>query len=70
MAIAVGTPVIALFVPSTPGDTGPLYDLHKHVVIHKNRPCDSCDAHKCERPFCMELITVEEVFGEMRRFLA
>jgi ADP-heptose:LPS heptosyltransferase len=69
MAIAVGTPVVALFVPSTPKDTGPLYDLHKHVVIHKEMPCNPCVSKNCGDPYCMELITVDEVFGAMRRFL-
>jgi len=69
MAVAVGTTVIALFVPSTPKDTGPLYDLHKHVVIHKEMPCNPCNSNKCESPFCMELITVDEVFAAVRKFL-
>ena len=70
MAIAVGTPVIALFVPSTPKDTGPLYDLDKHVVVHKEMPCNPCVSKYCGDPYCMDLITVGEVFGEMRRFLS
>jgi len=69
MAIAVGIPVVALFVPSAPEDTGPLYDLHRHVVIRKDAPCHPCDAYRCESPFCMELITVDEVFDAVRKFL-
>lgn len=70
MAIALGIPVVALFVPSEPEDTGPLYDLHKHVVIHKAMPCNPCDTNKCETPSCMELIAVNEVFDAVRKFLS
>ncbi len=69
MAVAVGTATIALFVPSEPEDTGPLYDLQKHIVIHKEMPCDPCSVNKCETPSCMELITVDEVFDAVRKFL-
>ncbi len=69
MAVAVGTPTVALFVPSVPEDTGPLYDLQKHIVIHKEIPCNPCSANKCETPSCMELITVDEVFDAVRKFL-
>jgi len=69
MAIALGIPVVALFVPSAPEDTGPLYDLHRHVVIRKDAPCQPCDAYRCKTPYCMELITVDEVFSAVRKFL-
>ncbi len=69
MAIAVGTPVVAFFVSADPGKTGPYYDLDKHKVIRKEKPCDPCIDRKCKRPFCMELISVEEVFEALRETL-
>ncbi|RLA93178.1 MAG: hypothetical protein DRG83_21360, partial [Deltaproteobacteria bacterium] len=62
MAIAVGTPTISLFVPSRVEHTGPYQDFHIHKVIKKNRPCLECIRKYCGDPWCMDLISVEEVF--------
>ncbi len=69
MAVAVGTPVVAMFVSADPAHTGPYYDLEKHIVIRKERPCDPCISKKCKNPFCTELIHVEEVFKALRDIL-
>ncbi|HDH53118.1 MAG TPA: glycosyltransferase family 9 protein [Nitrospirae bacterium] len=69
MAVAIGTPVIALFVSADPGNTGPYYDLDKHTVIRKEKPCSPCISRKCKRPFCMESINIEEVFEAFKETL-
>ncbi len=62
LAIAVHTPVIALFVPSILQYTGPYQDLDTHTVIHKKRPCEPCARKYCKKPYCMSSISVKEVF--------
>ena len=62
VAIAVGTPTVSLFVPSRVEHTGPYQDLYKHKVIRKPPPCDPCLTKYCRHPWCMDLISVEEVF--------
>ncbi len=62
VAIAVGTPTVSLFVPSRVEHTGPYQDFYKHKVIRKPPPCDPCLIKYCSDPWCMDLISVEEVF--------
>ncbi|MBI5238206.1 MAG: glycosyltransferase family 9 protein [Deltaproteobacteria bacterium] len=62
MAIALSTPVVALYAVADPARTGPLYDREIHTVIKKERTCDPCVGKKCEYQKCMEAITVDEVF--------
>lgn len=63
MAIAVGTPVVALFAVSDWRRSGPASDLKKHVVIQKWITCDPCLSKRCPyaEPLCMANITVDEV---------
>lgn len=61
MAIALGTPVVALYAVADPAKTGPVYDSHMHRVIKKPRTCDPCVSKKCAYQKCMEAITVDEV---------
>lgn len=61
-AIAVGTSTISLFVPSNSNATGPVQDLDRHRVIIRKKPCTPCTEKYCRDPFCMGLITVDEVF--------
>lgn len=63
LAVAVGTPVVALFAVSDPDRSGPAYDLDKHVVIRKWRTCDPCFSKNCPyaEPICMDNIAVDEV---------
>ncbi len=61
IAIAVGTPVVALYAVADSKKTGPLYDKGRHRVIQKGRTCDPCVSKKCEYQKCMEAISVEEV---------
>lgn len=67
MAIAVGTPVVALFSVADPKRSGPYYDMGKHVTIKKERTCDPCVSKKCKDQKCMRQITVSEVFDAVRQ---
>lgn len=62
VAIAVGTPVVALYAVSDGIRTGPCYDQERHRVIQKWKICDPCVAKKCDYQKCMENISVEEVY--------
>lgn len=62
MAIALSTPVVALYAVADPARTGPLYDTEIHRVIKKERTCDPCVGKKCEYQKCMEAFTIDEVF--------
>ena len=71
MAIALQVKTVSLFCPTNVRNVGPSQDLHLHRVIKKEKPCDPCVAKKgCEKPFCMELITVDEVYGAVKELLS
>lgn len=70
LAIAVGTPVVALFAVSDPEISGPYYDLDKHLVVKKERICDPCASKKCRYQKCMENISVDEVFDSVMKILS
>lgn len=69
LAVAVGTPVTALFAVSDFRRSGPAYDLDRHIVIQKSRTCDPCLSKRCPYPLpiCMENITVGEVRAAVER---
>jgi ADP-heptose:LPS heptosyltransferase len=71
LAVAVGTPVVALFAVSDPARSGPAYDLDRHIVVRKWRTCDPCLSKRCPhaRPMCMENISVNEVAAAVARIL-
>lgn len=71
LAVAVGTPVVALFAVSDPARSGPAYDLDRHVVIRKWRTCDPCLSKNCPypEPICMDNISVEEVCAAVHGIL-
>jgi ADP-heptose:LPS heptosyltransferase len=62
IAVALKTPTISLFVPSTVRHTGPYQDLEIHKVIRKPKPCSPCIKKYCNDPNCMSIISVEEVY--------
>lgn len=61
VAIAVRTPTVSLFVVSNPADTGPIYDLDIHKVIHKPRSSSNQNI--------MECVQVNEVLVEIEAIL-
>lgn len=69
MAVALRTRTISLFCPTNSWGVGPVQDLYLHRVIRKDRPCNPCVSKRCKNPYCMELITVDEVFDAVQEFL-
>ena len=65
IAVAAGTPVVALFGPTAPWRTGPFGKGHR--VVRKDLPCSPCFRKKCKNPRCMTEIEVAEVFGAVER---
>lgn len=63
VAIAAGTPVVALFAVSDWRRSGPASDFDKHVVIQKWQTCIPCLSKRCPyaEPLCMANISVDEV---------
>jgi ADP-heptose:LPS heptosyltransferase len=61
MAIGLGVPLVALFCPSDSLVTGPLHNS-RSIVIRKEKPCNPCLYRRCPDPFCMNQISVDEVF--------
>ncbi|MFZ3122475.1 MAG: glycosyltransferase family 9 protein [Thermodesulfovibrionales bacterium] len=69
IAVAVGTPVAALFAVADPGRSGPYYDMDKHTIIKKDRTCAPCASKKCKHQTCMENISIDEVFEAIVPYL-
>lgn len=67
LAVAMETPVVALFGPTDPARTGP-YGKH-HTVIRMELSCSPCFLKTCETRQCMQGITVEDVFQAIRKKL-
>lgn len=70
MAVAVKTPVVALFGPTNPSNSRPYGEGHEYIF--KYVECSPCFHHlgsptqycpKCIRRECMEAITAEDVFN-------
>jgi len=64
VAVAVGTPVVAIFGRNNPGLSpdrwGPLGEEDR--ILHKDVGCETCLAHNCEKDFaCLKAITADEV---------
>ena len=64
LAAAVGTPVIALFGPTSPARTGPYNQIDQ--VIRAGVQCSPCFRKECESMICMKEITVESVWERIR----
>lgn len=61
LAIALKTPVIALYAPTDPKICGPFHAEHVYLIA-KPRTCTPCLRRSCRYPFCMLQITPQEVF--------
>ena len=70
LAVAVGTPVVALFAMADAKHSGPAYDLDRHLVIQKWRTCVPCVGKKCTYQLCMENIAVDEVAAAVEQVLS
>jgi len=67
IAVAVATPVIALFGPTSPSRTGPYGE--GNIVIRKEMDCSPCFLKKCESRRCMKDISVDDVFKAVKEML-
>jgi heptosyltransferase II len=64
-AAALRTPLVALFGATCPERTGPWGGTSR--VIRKSFPCSPCFRKECRKDrWCMEAITVEEVWGAVQ----
>lgn len=61
IAVAVKTPLIALFGPGSLKKHGPYGDGKRYIVIKKEVDCSPCYKMRCRSHKCMELITAGEV---------
>jgi heptosyltransferase-1 len=62
LAVAVGTPVVALFGPTDPRAVGPYGS--GHVILRKEIDCSSCTRQRCVKALaCLTAITVEDVLS-------
>ena len=69
IAVAMRTPVVALFGPTDPARTGPY--SKKCLIIQRDLECIPCFRKQCSQGSfeCMESITVEEVFEGVKKIL-
>lgn len=67
LAAALGTPVVALFGPTSPVRTGPYGP--GHVVVRTGIPCSPCYKKRCADPKCMYEITPDLVFQAVKKRL-
>ena len=75
IAVAMGTPVVALFGPTSPVRTGPYGPEHR--VLRSGVPCSPCFSRTCRNPVQLECLTtigpkavidaVREQLKEVRR---
>ena len=67
LAVAVGTPVVALFGPTDPQRTGPYGE--GHMIIRTGQPCSPCFLKKCPTKKCMQNISVQQVLTAIEQKL-
>ncbi|MFA7464881.1 MAG: glycosyltransferase family 9 protein [Syntrophales bacterium] len=67
IAAAAGTPVVALFGPTSPVRTGPYG--RGHEVIRADLTCSPCFRKECGTKKCMDEISVDRVFEAVRKML-
>jgi lipopolysaccharide heptosyltransferase II len=67
IAVAVGTPFLALFGPTDP--VRHLPPAKNYLLIKKDLSCSPCYNPKCKNRKCMKQITPEEVLGAVDKLL-
>ena len=65
LAAAMGTPVVAIFGPTSPARTGP-YGGNHNVIQKIDMKCVPCFLKHCETKDCMNSVTVDEVFQAVK----
>lgn len=69
LALAFQVPLVAIFGP-TPGHLcWPHFDNPRVRILSKTLPCIQCVGRKCKLPYCLEQITVDEVFWHTSQLL-
>ncbi|MFA5192233.1 MAG: glycosyltransferase family 9 protein [Verrucomicrobiia bacterium] len=71
LAVAVGTPVVAIFGPTNPRRTGP-YPAATHAVLRVSLPCSPCMKAECKdvpEVKCLCQIEVEQVVAAAERLI-
>lgn len=70
-AVALGTPVVALFGSTDPAETGPWRPRAKTVTLYDALPCAPCRKHPtCDGRYdCLTSLTPERVFQAVREVL-
>ena len=66
---AAGTPLVALFGPTMPGQFGPCAPPAGSRLIWREIDCRPCPQGGCPQPRCMDMITAEEVLEGCRSLL-
>ena len=74
LAAAVGTPVIAIFGPTSPQEYGPYpLDDPKHIAIWRHPTGQPCfflgKMQPCEHCTCMSSVTVDDVWDAVQRLI-
>lgn len=67
LATALQTPVIGLLGPTDPERNGSFN--HRDIIISKDLDCSPCYKKNCDKPICMESISVDEVLHAVDRRL-
>jgi len=65
LASVMGTPLVAIFGPTSPWRTGP-FSAHARIV-RKQVPCSPCFKKKCSSMMCMQGIGVEDVIESVEK---
>ncbi|MCD6415812.1 MAG: hypothetical protein J7M08_03850 [Planctomycetes bacterium] len=68
LASALGVPVVALFGPKDPIQTGPY--CSRSLVVTGRAPCRPCTRRRCPDPVCMSSISGGQVLRAARQTLA
>ncbi len=69
IARAFKVPTIGLYGPNPVEKGAPPENFFSHVTSAKCAPCEGYYSGACEQPYCMELISVEEVELKLLEFL-
>ena len=77
LAAMVGTPIVAIFGPGNPSTTGPYMTPEKCEILTQNYSCSPCRQRffkECKpsphnKPYCLEDITVKNVYDAIHRLL-
>jgi len=77
LAAMVGTPVIGIFGPGHPNTTGPFMAAEKYEILTQKYSCSPCRQRffkECKpsphnKPYCLEDITVKDVYEAIHRLL-